>query len=235
MRKIREVLRLRLEADLSVRQISICTKVSVGSIQKLLKSAQALGLTLALTTELDDGRLAAPVLSAGRYRYLGPPCCTRIGLCPSGAQARVSKQLLWEEYTQRYPNGCYSYSQFCDRYKSWCRCKSAPCARSTRRGKSSLSTTAGPVPIVSPTTGEVRQAQVFVAVLGASNYTFAEATWSQSLPGLAAKPCPCFEFFGGTPALLIPDNLKSGVSKACRYDPELSPATGSWPSTIGWR
>ena len=80
------------------------------------------------------------------------------------------------------------------------------------------------VPIVSPTTGEVRQAQVFVAVLGASNYTFAEATWSQSLPDWLQSHVRAFEFFGGTPALLIPDNLKSGVSKACRYDPELNPS-----------
>ena len=91
------------------------------------------------------------------------------------------------------------------------------------------------VPIVSPTTGEVRQAQVFVAVLGASNYTFAEATWSQSLPDWLQSHVRAFEFFGGTPVLLIPDNLKSGVSKACRYDPELNPATSSWPSTIRWR
>ena len=80
------------------------------------------------------------------------------------------------------------------------------------------------MPIVSPTTGEVRQAQVFVAVLGASNYTFAEATWSQSLPDWLQSHVRAFEFFGGTPALLIPDNLKSGVSKACRYDPELNPS-----------
>lgn len=80
------------------------------------------------------------------------------------------------------------------------------------------------MPIVSPTTGEVRQAQVFVAVLGASNYTFAEATWSQSLPDWLQSHVRAFEVFGGTPALLIPDNLKSGVSKACRYDPELNPS-----------
>ncbi|MBP4061484.1 MULTISPECIES: DDE-type integrase/transposase/recombinase, partial [unclassified Aeromonas] len=73
-------------------------------------------------------------------------------------------------------------------------------------------------------TGEVRQAQVFVAVLGASNYTFAEATWSQSLPDWLQSHVRAFEFFGGTPVLLIPDNLKSGVSKACRYDPELNPS-----------
>ena len=143
MRKIREVLRLRLEADLSVRQISICTKVSVGSIQKLLKVPRRSALPGPLPTELDDGRLACPVLSAGRYHHLGPPCCAGLALCPSGAQAQgVSKQLLWEEYTQRYPNSCYSYSQFCDRYKSWCQLQKRSMRQIHKAGKSSLSTTA---------------------------------------------------------------------------------------------
>ncbi len=92
MRKIREVLRLRREADLSVRQISVCTKVSVGSIQKLLKSAQTLGLTWPLPSELDDGRLAVPVLSAGQYHHLGPLCHTGLALCPSGTQAQEGLQ-----------------------------------------------------------------------------------------------------------------------------------------------
>lgn len=226
MRKIREVLRLRLEADLSVRQISICTKVSVGSIQKLLKSAQALGLTWPLPTELDDARLAAlfypqadTTISA---RHVVPDW-------PSVHQELkrkgVSKQLLWEEYTQRYPNSCYSYSQFCDRYKSWCQLQKRSMRQIHKAGEKLFIDYCGPtVPIVSPTTGEVRQAQVFVAVLGASNYTFAEATWSQSLPDWLQSHVRAFEFFGGTPVLLIPDNLKSGVSKACRYDPELNPS-----------
>jgi len=80
------------------------------------------------------------------------------------------------------------------------------------------------VPVVSPATGEVRQAQVFVAVLGASIYTYAETTWSQSLRDWLQSHVRTFEFFDGVPALLVPDNLRSGVSKACRYDPELNPS-----------
>ena len=84
---------------------------------------------------------------------------------------------------------------------------------------------AGPtVPVVCAATGEIRTAQIFVAVLGASNYTFAEATWSQSLPDWLGSHVRAFEFFGGTPVMLVPDNLKSGVNKACRYDPELNPS-----------
>ena len=80
------------------------------------------------------------------------------------------------------------------------------------------------MPVVCAATAEIRTAQIFVAVLGASNYTFAEATWSQSLPDWLGSHVRAFEFFGGTPVMLIPDNLKSGVTKACRYDPELNPS-----------
>ena len=80
------------------------------------------------------------------------------------------------------------------------------------------------MPVVCTSTGEIRSAQIFVAVLGASNYTFAEATWSQSLPDWLGSHVRAFEFFGGTPVMLVPDNLKSGVNKACRYEPELNPS-----------
>jgi transposase len=80
------------------------------------------------------------------------------------------------------------------------------------------------VPIINPQTGEVRAAQVFVAVLGASNYTYAEATWSQRLRDWLSSHVRTFEFFGGLPEMVVPDNLRSGVSKACRYDPELNPS-----------
>ena len=103
-------------------------------------------------------------------------------------------------------------SQFCDRYKSWCQLQKRSMRQIHKAGEKLFIDYCGPtVPIVSPTTGEVRQAQVFVAVLGASNYTFAEATWSQSLPDWLQSHVRAFEFFGGTPVLLIPDNLKSGV------------------------
>ena len=120
MRKIREVLRLRLEAGLSIRQISASTKTSVGSIQKLLSRANALEIAWPLPEELDDGRLAAmfypgsdPTSSS---RYQVPDWTT---VYQELKRKVVTKQLLWEEYTARYPNRCYSYSQYCDRYRHW--------------------------------------------------------------------------------------------------------------------
>jgi transposase len=120
MRKIREILRLRRSAGLSIRQISASTKASVGAIQKLLTKAEALGLGWPLPPELDDNQLA---------RLFYPGADTRVSAryqAPDWSvihqelkRKGVTKQLLWEEYTQQYPNRCYSYSQFCDRYTHW--------------------------------------------------------------------------------------------------------------------
>ena len=191
-KKFVEVLRLRLEADLSVRQIEYLYQGQCRLHPETPQKCPGARPYLALTcTELDDGRLAALFYPQADTTISARHVCARLALCPSGAQAQgVSKQLLWES-TQRYPNSCYSYSQFCDRYKSLSvSCKSAPCAGSQGGEKLFIDYCGPTVPIVSPTAGEVRQAQVFVAVLGASSYTFAEATWSQSLPDWLQKPCP---------------------------------------------
>ena len=226
MRKIREVLRLRLEAGLSIRQISASTKTSVGAIQKLLARADALNLNWPLPEDLDDGRLAALF-----YPGADPTTSTRYQV-PDWATVHqelkrkgMTKQLLWEEYTAQYPNRCYSYSQYCDRYRQWLKQQKHSMRQTHKAGEKCFVDYCGPtVPIINPQTGEVRTAQVFVAVLGASNYTYAEATWSQSLRDWLSSHVRTFEFFGGIPEMVVPDNLRSGVSKACRYDPELNPS-----------
>lgn len=226
MRKIRDVLRLRLQAGLSFRQISLSTKVSVGAIQKLLKTAEQLQLAWPLPDGLDDTQLARLFYPAadtrGSSRFQLPDWPT---VHQELKRKGMSMQLLWLEYTERYPNRCYSYSQFCERYRGWCQLQKRSMRQQHKAGEKCFIDYCGPtVPIVSGSTGEIRQAQIFVAVLGASNYTYAEATLTQSLPDWLHSHVRAFEFFGGTPALLVPDNLKSGVNKACRYEPELNPS-----------
>lgn len=226
MRKIREVLRLRLEAGLSIRQISSSTKTSVGAIQKLLARADALNLNWPLPEDLDDGRLAAMF-----YPGADPTTSTRYQV-PDWATVHqelkrkgMTKQLLWEEYTAQYPNRCYSYSQYCDRYRHWLKQQKRSMRQTHKAGEKCFVDYCGPtVPIINPQTGEIHTAQVFVAVLGASNYTYAEATWSQGLRDWLSSHMRTFEYFGGIPEMVVPDNLRSGVSKACRYDPELNPS-----------
>lgn len=141
----------------------------------------------------------------------------------------MTKQLLWEEYTQHYPNRCYSYSQFCDRYRHWCGQQKRSMRQTHKAGEKCFVDYCGPtVPIICASTGELRQAQVFVAVLGASNYTYAEATLSQSLPDWLGSHVRMLAYFGGAPEIVVPDNLRSGVSRACRYDPDLNPSYQQW-------
>ena len=135
MRKIREVLRLRLEADsLFAKSVSVPRSVSAPS-----RNSSKVPRRSALPGPYLPSLMMADWLPCSIRRPIPPSrpaMLCRIGpLSIRSSSAGVSKQLLWEEYTQRYPNSCYSYSQFCDRYKSWCRLQSAPCARSTRRGK----------------------------------------------------------------------------------------------------
>jgi len=230
MRNIREILRLRLSAGLSIRAIHRSTKVSVGAVQKLLALAAELELSWPLPDDLDDAALAA--------RFY-PGADTRVPsrfAQPDWAQLHqelkrkgMTKQLLWEEYCQQYPNHCYSYSQFCDRYRQWCAKQKRSMRQQHRAGEKCFVDYCGQtVPIIDPDTGEIRPAQVFVGVLGASNYTFAEATRSQSLPDWLGSHVRMLEYFGGCPEMAIPDNLRSGVTRACRYDPDLNPSYQQW-------
>jgi transposase len=226
MRKLREVLRLSYSAGLSIRKISASTKISVGSIQNILKLAVQLKITWPLPEDWDDQTLALkfyPGSDAQPSAKFQEPVWTEVHL--ELKKKGLTKQLLWEEYTQQYPNRCYSYSQFCARYADWRKKQKRSMRQTHLAGDKLFIDYAGPtLPVVCASTGEIRTAQIFVAVLGASNYTFAEATWSQSLPDWLGSHVRAFEFFGGTPVMLVPDNLKSGVTKACRYDPELNPS-----------
>ncbi len=235
MRKLRDVLRLRLAGGLSIREISRSTKLSVGSVQKLLNRAQALDLGWPLPEDLDDGQLAglvypkADTRSTGRFHIPDWPSVHQELKRP-----HMTKQLLWEEYTQQYPNRSYSYSQFCDRYRHWVGTQRRSMRQQHRAGEKCFVDYGGStVPVIDRDTGEVREAQLFVATLGASNYTYAEATWSQSLPDWLGSHVRMLEYFGGCTAMVIPDNLKSGVSTACRSDPDLNPSYQQWAEHYG--
>jgi transposase len=224
MRKIRDILRLSFVSEMSLRQINASTKVSTGGVQKMLAKAAELKLTWQAVEEMDDGQLARlfyPKADTKKSKRFEVPDWTEV--YQELKKKGVTKQLLWEEYTKQYPNRCYSYSQFCDRYLTWQKKQKRSMRQVHKAGEKLFVDYAGhTVPIVCASTGEIRTAQIFVAVFGASNYTFAEATYSQALPDWLGSHVRAFEFFGGLPEMVIPDNLRSAVSKACRYDPELN-------------
>ena len=135
----------------------------------------------------------------------------------------VTLQLLWHEYKYDNPEG-YQYSQYCDLYRRWGRKLDVSLRQQHRAGEKLFIDYAGQtIPIINPTTGKSTEAQIFLATFGASCYTYVEASPSQALPFWIKSHIHAFEYFQGVSALLIPDNLKSGVNKACRYEPDLNP------------
>lgn len=136
----------------------------------------------------------------------------------------VTLALLWQEYRLSHPQG-FQYSWFCEHYRLWAAKVDVAMRQEHRAGEKLFVDYAGQtVPVIDRQTGEIRQAQVFVAVLGASSYTFAEATWSQTLPDWLGSHARCLAFLGAAPQILVPDNLRSGVSKAHRYEPDINPS-----------
>lgn len=226
MRKLREILRLRLQGQLSLRQINSSLRLSLGAVQKVASQAEALKLDWSAIELLSEQELA---------QLFYPDSDNRVSntlLMPDWNDVHkelrfkgVTKHLLWEEYTQQYPNRSYSYSQYCHHYGEWLKKQKRSMRQIHKAGEKLFVDYAGKtMPVVCQSTGEVRFAQIFVAVLGASNYTFCEASWSQSLPDWLNCHARAFEFFGGVPEMVVPDNLKSGVTQACRYDPDLNPS-----------
>jgi transposase len=131
----------------------------------------------------------------------------------------LTLQLLWEEYRAQTPEG-YRYSRFCELYQRWRRKQEVVLRQEHRAGEKLFVDYAGrTIPVQNPATGEIREAQLFVAVLGASNYTYAEATWTQGLGDWIGSHIRAFEFLDGVTEIVVPDNLKSGVTKSCRYEP----------------
>lgn len=226
MRQLREILRLRLHAKLSMRQIRDSLRLSLGSIQKTVSKAEELDLTWDAIVQLDDQQLATKIYPQAETTLSGKKVLPDwIEIYQELKHKGVTLQLLWEEYTQQYPNRSFSYPQYCLLYRSWLKKQKRSMRQTHKAGEKLFVDYAGQtVPIVSQSTGEIKTAQIFVAVLGASNYTFCEATWSQKLPDWINSHVRAFAFIKGVPTLVVPDNLKSAVTKACRYDPELNPS-----------
>jgi transposase len=140
------------------------------------------------------------------------------------ARPGVTRMLLWQEYKAQRPDG-WQYSVFCDRYQRWLATQELVLRQNHAPADKLFVDYAGQtVPITDPRSGEIRVAQIFVAVLGCSNYTYAEATWTQALSDWLSSHVRALEFIGGAPAAIVPDNLKSGVTHAHRYEPEINPS-----------
>jgi transposase len=224
MRKIKEVLRLKCECCLSHSQIATSCQIGMGTVWEYLRRAREAGLSWPLPDELDDARLEAllyPPLNS--LPDCGRPLPDWTEVHRELRRKGVTLLLLWEEYRALHAGG-YGYSRFCELYQSWSKTIDPRMRQVHKAGEKLFVDYAGQtMPVVDRKTGEVREAQVFVATLGASSYTYTEATWTQTLPDWTSSHAHAFAFFGGVPETVVPDNLKSGVTSACFYEPDLNP------------
>ena len=222
MRKIYDVLRLHA-GGLSKRRIAVSLNIGRTAVGDYLRRARRVDLGWPLPEGLSDEdleRLLFPPPPAVSPDCRPPPDWP--ALHRELKRPGVTVSLLWEEYRSVHPGG-YGYSRFCDLYRDW-RGRLNPTMRQAHVvGEKLFVDYAGAtMEVIDGLTGEIRTAQVFVATLGASSYTYAEATWTQALPDWIGSHIRAFAYFGGVPRQVVPDNLKSGVVKACLYDPEIN-------------
>ena len=226
MRKIKEVLRLRFELGLGQRAIARACSISQSTVHEYLSRATAAGIVWPLEDEWNEASLERALFGdrppVGRLpQHLLPDFSV---LHRELQQHRhLTLQLAWEEYRQAQPEG-YGYSRFCELYGRWLRKQDVVLRQQYTPGEKGFLDWAGAqIPVHDPQTGEIWLASLFVMVLGASSYTYAEATRDQQMAAWLGAHIHAFEYFGGVPRLLIPDNTRTGVSRACRYDPDLNP------------
>lgn len=224
MRKIREVFRLKFEHNLSERKIAQSCNISRSTVKDYLARLSVSELTWPLPDSIDELTLEQQLFpvkpSSGRHKQTQPDWSQ---IHQELRHPGMTLMRLWQEYKACHPDG-YQYSWFSDQYRSWKNQVDVVMRQNHIAGDKLFIDYAGQtMPVVDQYTGEVRQTQIFVATLGASNYTYAEATWSQSLPDWVGSHVRAFDYFGGTPCTLVPDNLKSGVKQPHRYEPVINP------------
>jgi transposase len=227
MRKVREVLRLRFELRLGQRQIARSCGMGLSTVHDYLERAATAGIGWPLPEGLSEEDLekklfGKPTVAVRMERPRPQPDWKAIHE-ELQQHRHLTLQLVWQEYRQAHPEG-YRYSWFCERYQQWRRCLDVVLRQEHKAGEKMFVDWAGAtIPVYDATTGKPWLASLFVAVLGASSYTYAEATRDQQLESWIQAHIHALEFFGGVPTLVVPDNTKTAVTRACRYDPDLNP------------
>jgi transposase len=222
MRKLRDILRLNA-AGLSTRKIAASLAVGHGTVSDHLARARAAGLAWPLPDDLSDEALEARLFpQPGQSAQIDRPLPDWPTVHRELRRKGVTLQLLWIEYGKTHADG-YGYSRFCDLYRTWERRLSPTMRQVHVAGEKTFVDYAGAtIDIFNAETGAVHACQLFVAALGASSYTYAEATLTQSLADWIGAHVRAFAFFGGAPDMVVSDNLKSGITKACFYEPAVN-------------
>ncbi len=221
MRHVREILRLGLSCKMSSREIGRSLRVGHTTAQKYLKKARKSGVDWAMASLMTDEELISMV-KARPIRDTSKPLPDFVQIHHDLKKPSVTLTLLWQEYKEAHPDG-YQLTQFCQMYHEFTRTLRVTLRQTYEFGSVIFVDYAGQtVPVHDRDTGRVWQAQIFVAVLGASNYAYAEATADQGLESWVGSHVHAFEYFDGVTGKVVPDNPRVGVTRACRYEPELN-------------
>lgn len=223
MRKISEILRQRYELKHSYRDIANSLEISISTISDYIARAKSANLTWPLSNEMTEESLFSLLFlpTEGKKQARAPTNWEEIH--KERHKKGMTLRLLWREYREQHASG-FCYAQFCRVYAKYAKTLHPVMRQPHKAGEKAFVDYAGmTMEWIEPSTGEIHEAQVFVGCLGASQLIFAEATASQKLPDWIASHIHMFEFFGGVTEMLIPDNLRSGVTKAHRYDPDINP------------
>ncbi len=225
MRRVREILRYRFEQGLGHKSIAVRVGAAPSTVRETLRRAAIAELSWPLGDDVSDA-----VLEAALYKAAGTKTGHRRSPEPDWAQVHrelkrkhMTLQILWDEYISRYPDG-YRYSRFCDLYRGWAMKLPVTMRQDHAAGDKLFVDYAGDTVtvVVDRLSGKTRQAHLFVAVLGASSLSYAQARWSETLPDWIECHILALEYFGGAPALLVPDNAKVAIIKACHFDPQVN-------------
>jgi transposase len=224
MRQVREILRLTFGGDVAGREIARRLGLAPSTVRAVVERFRSSGLSWPLGADLSqealEERLYGMPGSKQGHRRRAEPDWSQIHR--ELKRKHVTLSILWEEYIEQTPEG-YRYSRFCELYRNWEGRLSVTMRQSHVGGDKLFVDYAGDgVPVVNRQTGEVRQAQIFVAVMGASNFTYAEATWTQGLADWIGAHTRALQAIGGVPNLIVPDNTKVAVIKSCLFDPRMN-------------
>ena len=229
MRRVRDCLKLN-SAGIPTREIARRLSIAPSTVRLTLRRCAEAGVLWPIAEDVTDAALEQSLFANSRTKQ----GCRRheepdwLALHHELKRNKhVTLQILWDEYINLHPNG-YRYSRFCELYREWERHLPVTMRQTYVAGERLFVDYAGDgVPVVvDRLTGELRKAQIFVAVLGASSFTFAHASWTQTLPDWIDAHVRAFEAIGGVPHLLVPDNTKTAVIKACFFDPQVNRSYG---------
>ena len=220
MSKIRQALQLLADSGLSTRQVAAALGISKTTVSEIALYARDAGVDWPLASTLSDDELQARLYPPPRPRSSTRQEPDYPALHQELKRPGVTLQLLWEEYRAAAGQQAYRYSAYCEKYRAWAKTLKRSMRQVHPGGERLFLDYAGhTVPVIDPTTGEIRRAQVFVAVLGASNYTYACATWQQTAADWVASIIDTLGFIGGVPRLLVPDQPRALIANPDAYEP----------------